>query len=201
MMKRELILKMSISIDGFVSGPNREFEWAFRTMSDAGRAWNLELLGQAGLHALGRRAYQEMGGYWPTSPLPLARPMNEIPKVVFSKSGAVSAPSVKDAEKADPTELEGWLNPIVAGKDLVADVQRLKAEDGKPILVHGGSAFASSVVAAKLVDRFYLVVHPVALGRGLPLFAELESPLHFKLEELKQFETGVVVKTYLPLYD
>jgi len=98
----------------------------------------------------------------------------------------------------DPKVLESWLNPIVAGTDLVADIQRLKAEDGKPILAHGGAAFATSLIAANLVDVFHLVVHPVVLGRGLPIFAGLQKPVHLKLESVWQSDTGVVAKTYRP---
>jgi dihydrofolate reductase len=214
-MSRELILKMSMSVDGFVAGPNGELDWMFPTMSDAGRQWIIELLGQVSLHAMGHRTYQDMVAYWPTSTHPIARPMNEIPKAIFSRSGKISPPSLdkttgalKDAEKADdsghvsadPAVLDSWLHPIVAGKDLVADIQRLKAEDGKPIIAHGGASFASSLIAANLVDVFHLVVHPVVLGRGLPIFAELENPVHLKLESLRQFDTGVVAKTYRPTY-
>lgn len=213
-MSRELVLKMSMSVDGFVCGPNGEIDWIFPTMSEAGRQWTADLLGQAGLHAMGRRTYHDMVAYWPTSDSPIAAPMNEIPKAVFSRSGAISPPgmenttaALEDATTAEPLErttadravMESWLRPIVAGRDLIADVQRLKAEDGKPILAHGGASFASSLVAADLVDAFYLVVHPVALGRGLPLFAGLDAPMHLRLEEVRQFDTGVIVKTYRSL--
>lgn len=212
-MSRELILKMSISVDGFVGGPNGEIDWIFRSMSEAGSQWIVHLLGQVGLHAMGHRTYQDMASYWPTSTNPIARPMNEIPKAVFSRSGAICAPSLekttgalKDATKAeasghsgaDEAVLESWMHPIVAGKDLVADIQRLKAEDGKPILAHGGASFATSLIAANLVDVFHLVVHPVVLGRGLPIFAGLENPVHLKLEQVWQSDTGVVAKTYRP---
>lgn len=212
-MSRELILKMSMSVDGFVGGPNGEIDWVFRSMSETGRQWTIDLLWQAGLHAMGRRTYQDMVAFWPTSTNPIAPPMNEIPKAVFSRSGVISAPNsqettaaLKDATKAeaseqmggDPAVLDSWLHPTVAGLDLVADIQRLKAEDGKPILAHGGASFATSLIAANLVDVFHLVVHPVVLGRGLPIFAGLETPLHLKLEDLSQTETGVVVKTYRP---
>ncbi len=95
--------------------------------------------------------------------------------------------------------MDSWLHPIVAGKDLVADINRLKAEHGKPINAIGGASFAASLIAASLVDAFRLAAHPVALGRGLPIFAGLESPLRFKLEDLKQFDTWAVIKTYRPL--
>jgi dihydrofolate reductase len=214
-MSKELILKMSMSIDGFVGGPNGELDWAFPTMSDAGRQWTVELLEQASLHAMGHRTYQDMVAYWPTSTNPVARPMNEIPKAVFSRSGTISAPSVdkttaalKDATKAEPSGdseadekvLKGWLNPIVAGSDLVADINRLKSDNGKPIIAHGGASFATSLIAANLVDLFHLVVHPVAIGRGLTIFAGLKNPVHMKLEGLRQTDSGVVVKTYRPIY-
>jgi len=132
---------------------------------------------------------------------------------VFSRSGQISPPNMEkstaalnEARKAEaPTDttaleaaIDSWLNPIVTGADLIADIQRLKSEDGKPIIAHGGASFASSLIAANLVDTFHLVVHPVVLGRGLPIFAELESPVHLKLEDLQQFDTGAVIKTYRP---
>ena len=68
-------------------------------------------------------------------------------------------------------------------------------------VVLGVASFASSLIAAHLVDVFRLVVDPIVLGRGLPIFAGLENPVHLKLEDLKQFDTGLVVKTYRPCYN
>jgi len=155
----------------------------------------LDLLGQAGLHAVGRRSYEQWVGFWPTSTMPMAAAMNEIPKAVFSRSGTVSLPNLEGIA-AEPAVLESWQNPYCGGADVVADVQRLKEEDGKPILAHGGASFATSLIAANLVDLFHLVVHPVALGSGLPIFSGLEKPLDLKLVEARQFDTGVVIKSY-----
>ena len=206
-MSRELILSMSISTDGFVGGPNGELDWIFRNSSEESRQWAAERLGKMGLHAMGLRSYDEMADFWPTADGPFARPMNEIPKAVFSRSGAFSPPGMEKTRAAveegrvDWAVLEGWLNPIMAGKDLTADIQRLKAEEGRPINALGGASFASSLIAAHLVDVFSLVVHPIVLGKGLPIFAGLESPVDLKLEDLQRFDTGVVVKTYRPRYD
>jgi len=197
-MSKELILRMSMSVDGFVAGPNGEFDWAFPSMSDAGRQWTAELLGTASIHAMGRKAYQQMAPFWPTAPGPLGPVMNEIPKAVFSRSGVITPPSYENATNADPAAVESWRNPILAGKDLVADIQRMKAEDGGPIIVHGGAEFASSLIAANLIDLYYLVVHPVAIGRGMTIFGGLESPRHLKLEDTRKTDTGVVVKIYRP---
>lgn len=195
-MSRELALKMSVSIDGFVAGPNGELDWVFRSSSEESRAWLIDLLGQASLHAIGHRTYKDMANYWPTSPLPMAKPMNEIPKAVFSRNGKISPADLQSS--IDPAVLESWRSPFVGGTDLAADIERLKQQDGMPILAHGGASFATSLIAAGLVDLFHLVVHPVALGSGLPIFSGLEKPLDLKLIDLKQFDTGVVVKTYRP---
>ena len=140
-MSRELVLKMSMSIDGFVAGPKGELDWIFRTSNEESRAWLIDLMGKAGLHAMGRRSYLDMASFWPTSTLPMARPMNEIPKAVFSRSGKISRPTAEmttaalnDAitaeteghAAAEQAVLESWQNPLVAGTDLISDIQGLK---------------------------------------------------------------------------
>jgi len=197
---------MSISADGFVAGPNGEMEWIFRNSSEESRQWAVDRLGKMSLHAMGRGSYG-MADFWPTAVSPFARPMNEIPKAVFSRSGTFSAPTMEKTRAAveegsvDRAVLDSWLHPIVAGSDLTADIQRLKSEDGGPINALGGASFASSLITAHLVDMFHLVVHPDILGNGLPIFAGLKNPVHLKLEDLKQFDTGMVVKTYRPFYN
>ncbi len=214
-MGRELILSMSVTVDGFVGGPNGEIDWIFRSTSDDSTKWIVEQIGQVSLHAMGHRTYQDMVAFWPTSTHPIAKPMNEIPKAVFSRSGKISPPNLgktttalKNATSAethgamvaDPAVVESWLNPIVGGKDLAGDILQLKQAEGKPIYAHGGASFASSLIAAHVVDVIRLRVHPVVLGRGLSIFADLKHPLSLKLEDLKEFASGVVVKTYLPWY-
>ena len=191
---RKLVVKMSMSVDGFVAGPDGALDWIFRHRSERSTAYLVERLETVGLHLMGRRSFEEMAGFWPTAASPFAGPMNRIPKAVFSRSGRVALPV---GQGEDPA-WESWRNPRVLGTDLVADVERLKAEEGGPINALGGASFASNLVAAGLVDEFRLSVHPVALGRGLPLFAGLEEPLYLKLIDLERFETGVVVKTYRP---
>jgi len=194
--QRKLVLKMSISIDGFVCGPHGEMDWVFRSSDAGSREWVLETLSQAGVHIMGHRTYQDMAAYWPTSKLPLAAPMNEIPKVIFSRSGIVSLPSKDLTTETENINYYDWLTPQVAGKDLVADITRLKQTPGGYILAHGGASFARSLIAENLVDEYRLAVHPVALGKGLELFSELRSPLDLTLVDVKSFAGGVVAKCY-----
>ncbi len=77
---RQLILKMSVSVDGFVGGPNGEIDWIFKSYDAGATAWEVDALWQAGVHIMGSRTFQDMAAYWPTSTEPYAAPMNENPE-------------------------------------------------------------------------------------------------------------------------
>src|SRR6476659_7251193 len=81
---RELILKMSLSIDGFVGNPDGGVKWLFDKDQEAA-AWTVETVWNASLHIMGSRTFHDMAAYWPTSTEVYAPPMNQIPKAVFSK--------------------------------------------------------------------------------------------------------------------
>lgn len=206
---RKVILKMSISIDGFVGGPKGEIDWLFRSMDDEATAWTVEALWQAGAHIMGSRTFRDMAAYWPTSTEPFAAPMNQIPKIVFSTRGwpadghGSTTRALEDARAQAPrghdgagAGLESWSTARVALGDLTAEIGRLKEEPGKDVLAHGGASFAQSLVQRGLVDEYRLLVHPVALGRGLPLFSRLPAPLDLDLVEARPFRGGAVGKTY-----
>jgi dihydrofolate reductase len=81
---------------------------------------------------------------------------------------------------------------------MVEEIATLKNQEGKPIIAHGGVSFARSLVALGLVDQFALVVAPVALGKGLPLFSELAAPMPLKLMSSRAFPGGAVAQIYRP---
>jgi dihydrofolate reductase len=84
----------------------------------------------------------------------------------------------------------------VASGDLAEEITKLKAAEGKPIIAHGGARFARSLVTRGLIDQFVLLVHPVALGKGLPLFSELAAPMPLRLISSKAFPGGAVAQVY-----
>ncbi len=86
---RKLVLKMSISIDGFVASLNGDIDWFARSMDQSALDWIEKTLWQAGVHVMGSRTYYDMAAYWPNSDNQLAAPMNELPKVIFSRKGSV----------------------------------------------------------------------------------------------------------------
>jgi dihydrofolate reductase len=183
---RRLILAMSLTLDGFVCDPNRELDWVFKYGSDDAKAWKIERFRQGGAHLMGSRTYHNMAPYWPTSDSPFAPVMNELPKVVFSKKGGVS------------TDYAGsWKDARVLTGDLATEISALKAEPGKDLIAHGGATFAQSLVAAGLVDEFQLMVFPVAIGKGMPLFSELDRPLPLEVVNAVKFD-GPVALIYKP---
>jgi dihydrofolate reductase len=202
---RKLILKMSMSLDGFVAGPNNELDWLFETMSPAGKAWTAERISEAGVHAMGSRTFHDMAAYWPTSRDVLAAPMNEIPKVVFSRRGKSAGQTTRaldDARASSPTpadaaHVESWNSARWLVGDLATEVAKLKAEGGKPIVAHGGASFARSLVALDLVDEYQLVVHPIAIGRGHGLFGERTTPARLVLASSTSFPAGTIANVYV----
>lgn len=194
---RDLILTMTMSLDGFVCGPDGEADW-IRDGDQEAIAWKLENVWNASLHIMGSRTFLSMAAYWPTSPNVFAPPMNQIPKAVFSRQGPkVLRATISQSEQLQPGA-ESWAEAYVAGGDLVEEIARLKAGDGKPIVAHGGAAFARSLIARGLVDQYRLLVHPLALGKGLPIFSEVVPQRRLKLVSSKAFPLGSVAQVYRP---
>ncbi len=191
---RDLILKMSISIDGFVSDLDSRNTWMFGADQEA-KAWSVDYLWNASLHIMGSSSFHSMAAWWPTSTDQFAPPMNQIPKAVFSRQGSAILNDVNRAAAAQPGA-ESWAEAYVASGDLAEEIAMLKAQEGKPIIAHGGVRFARSLVAQGLIDQFALMRVPVALGKGLPLFSELAVPTPLRLMSSKAFPGGAVAQIY-----
>jgi dihydrofolate reductase len=176
---RQVIFKINMSIDGFVARPDGDAGWMFKYFDDVSSGWALDLVRSAGVHVMGRKSYDSMAAHWPTSTEPFAAPMNEIPKVVFSTT---------------LTEAE-WGPARIERGPLAEAVAALKAEEGGPILVHGGAGMARSLSREGLIDVYHLAVHPVAIGEGLSIF---DTQVDLRLVEVRSFPKGVVLHTYEP---
>jgi dihydrofolate reductase len=165
---------------------------------------------------MGSRTFYDMASYWPYSTEPFAAPMNEIPKVVFSKKGVIESISdartttaLKDASRINATQgmkNRAAVSPMaftaadtkVAGGDLGEEIARLKQQPGKDILAHGGATFAQSLAKLGLIDEYRLLTHPVLLGTGLPLFSAIPKPVDLKLVSATPFKSGTVAHVYQP---
>jgi dihydrofolate reductase len=173
-----LVLKMSVSLDGYVAPADGSTDWVAAGRSEDGLGWTVNTVGNAGAHLIGAATYAGWAGFWPGASGPLAKAMNEIPKVVFSNS----------LTSAD------WGETTIAAGDLAEAVTRLKQErrDGY-LLAHGGTRFARSLVETGLIDEYRLVIHPVVLGGGERLF---RAPLAIEPVSTTVFSGGSVAHVF-----
>lgn len=122
--------------------------------------------------------------------------MNEIPKIVFSKSGTFD-PATLTLTAADSAPTKSWREARVLTGDLSEAIVALKKEPGKPLLAHGGATFAQNLIATGLIDEYRLALIPVALGQGMPLFSGLDRELGLELIETQNLD-GPVALVYRP---
>jgi len=173
-----LVLKMSVSLDGYVAPGDGSTDWIAAGGSDDGLSWTVETVSNANAHLIGAATYTGWAGYWPSASGPFAKPMNEIPKVVFSNSLASA----------------GWGETTIAAGDLAEAVTRLKRERSNGyLLAHGGARFARSLVETGLIDEYRLLIHPVVLGAGERLFL---APLTIEPVSTTVFTGGAVAHVF-----
>jgi dihydrofolate reductase len=177
---RNVILQMSMSLDGVVAAPNAAGGLT-RVREDAVlKRLKLDWLGQAGCHIMGRCTYLEMAAHWPDSDDAYAAAMNELPKVVFSRT-------LQDAP---------WETSRIARGDLVEEIAALKREPGGDIIAWGGAGFAHALLAAGAIDEYRLVINPVLAGQGLNIFRRFPGPIDLHLASAQAFATGAVIHVY-----
>ena len=179
---RQVTLIMNASIDGFVVAPDGFFPKGLPEESAELKRWKLDRISKAGAHLMGRVAYEEMGPFWQKSNDAYAAPMNDIPKVVFSKSLKVA----------------DWPTTTIASGDMAEEVAALKAKSGGELIAWGGAKFAQSMTGAGLVDQYVIITRQTAYGAGKPMFLNLATPMQFKLLAATNFDDGTVLRIYNP---
>ena len=169
---RKVILALAVSLDGFIEGPNGEYDWCF-TDQDYGIT---ELINRVDAVFMGRKTYE------------LTLKMKDIGIEGFSKlkNYVFSTTLEKVSEGA-----------ILIEKISKSEVERIKNEEGKDIWLFGGAGLTTSLINLGLVDELSLAVHPILLGKGTPLFRDIQNRVKLKLIDSKTYSTGLVSLTYL----
>ncbi|HEV7205392.1 MAG TPA: dihydrofolate reductase family protein [Jatrophihabitans sp.] len=182
---RKIVVMMSTSVDGFMSDPDGGLDWSV-VDAELHQHFN-DWLATAGAFLDGRVSYELMAGYWPTADAdPQSSPQEaefagiwrDMPKIVYSTT-------LEHAE---------WNTTIRREVD-VDEVRALQRERGGDLVV-GGANLAATFRALDLVDEYRLYIHPVLLGRGVPLFHDLDERAELGLVETRIFGTGVVLLRY-----
>lgn len=171
----KVVVAMQTSLDGFVATTDGDLSWIWTHFDDELKAAALAGVRQAAIHVMGRNTYLAQAATWPNSDDALAPLVNRAEKVVFSST----------------LDHVGWENSRLASASLAEELTQLKRRTGGNITITGGAQLAQAASRLALVDEYHLMVHPVVLGAGLPLFADLEHPLYLHTVSRQQFGTGV----------
>ena len=139
----------------------------------------------------GRVTYELMASYWPspsatTNDPAIAEKMNTMPKIVFSKT----------LEKAD------WNNTRLIKENVAEEISKLKQSRpgrDKDLIIFGSSDLAATLTKLGLIDEYRIMVNPVVLGNGKPLFKDMNNKLNMKLLKIRTFSSGNVLLYYQPV--
>jgi dihydrofolate reductase len=171
---RKIITTMWVTLDGFIAGPNGEMDWIAEIYDEAMGTYENDLVSS-----------------WPHVPdnpnasegeKEYARKLNAMRKLVFSRT----------------LESVEWNNSTLVKEVVPEDIEKLKHEPGRDMLIYGSASLVRTLTNLGLIDEYQLLVHPVLLGSGKPLFQDIQHQVKLKLVNTKTHPSGVVVLSYQP---
>lgn len=185
----KLLAFTHVTVDGYFAGANGDISWAHKDHNDA--EWNAFVAENAkggGRLLFGRITYELMASNWPTPIAAMNDPavaerMNNLPKVVFSTT----------LDKAS------WSNTELVKGELAAAIRGMKKEAAEDMVILGSGSIVSQLAQEGLIDEYQLVVNPIVLGRGIPLFEGVQEMLTLKLTKTRTFGNGNVLLRYQPV--
>lgn len=187
---RKIIVHNLVTVDAMFAGPNGEIDWHnYDAEMSAHSTAQMKTLGAL---IFGHTTYDLMAGYWPTpegikgEPV-VAEIMNSIPKIVFSKT----MKDVKDGRL--------WKNVKVLREIKPEEIIKLKQQPGKDMAIFGSGTIVQQFTNLGLIDEYRLIVNPLVLASGKPLFKDINSKLNFQLIRTKVFKNGNVLLCYEPV--
>ena len=167
---RKIILGVAVSLDGFIEGPNGEYDWCFMDQ-DYGFS---DFFKRVDTIFVGRKTYEMSLGM---------------------ESGVAGFPKFK--EYIFSKTLDKVKNGATLIKDNIQnEIEKIKKDKGKDIWLFGGASLTTSLMNLGLVDELSLAVHPIILGSGKPLLQNIKERISLKLLDTKTYSTGLVSLTY-----
>ena len=179
-----------MTVDGFISGMNNDMNWMTFNWSDDIKRYVDELTKSVDTILLGKNLAMGFIPHWAAVAMDKDNPEQEAgitytqtPKIVFSKTLVKSE----------------WENTEVENGDFIEKIKALKNQPGKDLIVYGGGEFVSSLIKEKLIDELHLFVNPSILGKGMPIFQDVDAMQKLSLVSSKHFDCGIIVLVYKPL--
>jgi dihydrofolate reductase len=188
---RNIITTMWVTLDGFVAGPNEEMDWVGESYDEAMGKYEYDLVSAADTLLLGRVTYESFAGAWPKVPdnpqaskgeVEYAHKLNAMHKIVFSKT-------------LDKVE---WNNSRLEREIVPEEISKLKQEPGRDLVIYGSLSVVRALTRLGLIDEYQLLVHPVVLGEGKPLWSGIQDKVKLELVQTKTHPSGVVILYYRP---
>ena len=190
---RKLTAAAFLSLDGVMQapgGPEEDPTGGFTLGGWSANYWD-DVMGQAMAEAfatpsdllLGRKTYEIFAGHWPFvgDDDPIGKVFGEVTKYVATTAR---------------TPLT-WKNSVALNGDVFAEVKRLKAGEGRPLLTQGSSDLLQTLIGADLIDEYALMVFPLILGNGKHLFGRGAVPAGLKLQSATVATSGVIISRYV----
>ena len=168
---RKVVLALAVSLDGYIEGPNGEYDWCFMDQ-DYGMS---EFMSRIDTVFVGRKTYEMSLGM----DTPDMSGMPKMDEYIFSNT--------LDKVKDGSILIKGNIKP---------QVEKIKNQQGRDIWLFGGASLTSTFMHLKLIDEVQLAVHPVLLGGGKPLLRDLSERINLKLIDSKTYSSGLVSLTY-----
>jgi dihydrofolate reductase len=189
---RKVILFMMVTLDGYFEGPDHDLGW--HNVNREFNAFAVENMNDADTLLFGRRTYELMAGFWPHYEVrdgdrdnaSVAEKMNNLPKIVFSRTLMTVEQSAK------------WKNVTLVRSNLTEEITNLKQQPGKDLMILGSSNLCVSLLESGLLDELRIMINPVVIGAGTPLFSGIKKEFTFKLLKTRTFESGNILLYYQP---
>jgi dihydrofolate reductase len=180
---RRVVMWNLVTLDGFFEGAKSwDLGWHEYVWGEELEKLSIEQSKSIGMLLFGRVTYQGMASYWPSAKGEIADFMNNVPKIVFSRT----------LEKAD------WNNTRLVKENAEGEVVKLKRQDGKDLYIFGSANLSSTLTQHRLIDEYRLCVTPLVLGGGNPLFKVSPNRMKMKLLEARPLNSGGVILRYQP---
>jgi len=181
---RKIILNLAVTFDGFIEGPNGELDWLVRDEKiDFGDILQ-EILSDKDVIFYGRVSYDKWGNTQPDENA--SQKIKDAYKLMHGKTKYVFS-KTKTGDSG---------NTIFINSEIKKRVLEIKQQPGKNIWLYGGAKITTTFLNLNLIDEYRLAIHPVILGKGKPLFQNIEQQHKLALAEVKSYDTGVMLVTY-----
>lgn len=194
---RKLLVETQLSLDAFAADTDGSTDWAVWnweenwTWDEALRQHHTDLILSTDCILLSPKMTEGLVDYWAD-----VAKIADDPRAVFARH-IVDTPKVLFHKTYEPEDLSpNFKNTTIVKTTVEEEVPKLKNRSSGNIIAWGGADFISSLVAADLVDEYHLIVNPVVLGAGLPIFAKVKGRLDLKLDHATGYDCGVTLLKY-----